>query len=85
VPFDAALQQKPPPQVPAPVTLQAGPHAPLVHVGFCVLFAHPLQTMPLLPHCGFAVPGWQVPAVAAEQQPPWHGLAVPQLLPHWLA
>jgi hypothetical protein len=43
---------------------------------------HEAQMPPLLPHAVVPVPGWQVPPVAAEQQPPLQGCEVPQLVVH---
>jgi len=37
---------------------------------------HDEHTPPLLPHVVGSVPIWQVPPVAAEQQPPWQGCDV---------
>jgi hypothetical protein len=38
---------------------------------------------PLLPHTPSAVPGWQVPPLAALQQPPLHGWVEPHAVSHW--
>ena len=37
------------------------------------------QVPPVLPHAVSAVPGWQVPFCAAEQQPPLHGVSFGRL------
>jgi hypothetical protein len=67
------------------------PHAPPPAVGSHVSpvtpVANPMTQLaqsPLLPHCVVLVPGWQVPLVAAEQQPPLHPVycVPPQLCTH---
>lgn len=57
------------------------PHAPLARQALpLALPAQLLQIEPTAPHALVVMPGWQVPAVGAEQQPDWHAVAVEQEL-----
>lgn len=53
------------------VVAELQPHFWLTHAWPLLFDAHDAHT-PELPHAPGAVPGWQVPPVIAEQQPPLH-------------
>jgi hypothetical protein len=62
------------------VPLIAQPHEPATHAAPFGLPAQLTHTAPVEPQATPALPGWQVPPLAAEQQPPLHGDADEQLV-----
>ena len=90
IPVEQVLTQSwfvQPVEVPGQSATAAQPHCPppvtATHLCPIWLFVQSPQSAPLLPQATPSVPVWQLPPVAAEQQPPLHGVMLSQAEPHW--